>query len=128
MRDFLSFKRATIRYWERRRLIYNLALLLPAVFGYGFTDTMNWVGDAHTTHYSYILPWFALSALGANIWYTFAYVSEFLFGSDEPASRWLRYGRTTTFVGGVLFSMLLALIGGGNIANMEWNYGIRPVS
>ncbi len=128
MRDYLTFKKAAIRYWERRRLIYNLALLLPAVFGYGFTDTMNSVGDTHATHYSYILPWFALSAVGANIWYTFVYVLEFLFGSDEPTSRWLRYGRTAAFVGGVLFSMLVALIGGGNIANMEWFHQFRRVS
>src|SRR5204863_8188833 len=51
MRDCVAFKKAAIRYWERRRAIYNLALLLPALFGYTFSDTMNWVGDPHRTHY-----------------------------------------------------------------------------
>jgi len=127
MHDYPTFKKTAIRYWERRRIFYNLALLLPAFFGYSFTDNMNWVGDAHRADYSFILFFFLLSAVGANICYTFAYVLEFLFGSDEPTSRWVRYGRTTSFVAGLLFSMLLALIGGANIANMEWNFGVRHV-
>jgi hypothetical protein len=125
MRDFLAFKHAAVRYWERRRIIYNLALLLPAFFGYGLADTFNWVGDAHQTHYTFILPLFALSAVGANICYSFSYVLEFLFGGDAPNSRWLRFGRPTAFVGGVLFAMLLAFIGGRNIADMEWYHGIN---
>jgi hypothetical protein len=125
MRDYHASRHTAICYWERRRIIYNIALLLPAWFGYGFTDFLNWAGDPHQTHYSYILPWIALSALGANICYSFAYALEFLFGSDDPTSRWMRYGRTTAFVGGVLFAMLLALIGGRNIAMMEWHYGIN---
>lgn len=120
MSDFHAFRHTAIRYWERRRIIYNLALLLPAWFGYGFADTLNWVGDPHEHHYSYVLPWFALSALGANVCYLFAYALEFLFGSDAPTSRWMRYGRTTALVGGVLLAMLLALIGGAHIAHMAW--------
>ena len=46
MRDYHAFKLAAIRYWERRRVIYNLALLLPAWFGYRFADTLNWVGGS----------------------------------------------------------------------------------
>ena len=125
MNDFQVFKRTAVRYWERRRILYNLALLLPAFFGYGFSDMFNWVGDAHPTHYAYILPWFALSAVGANVCYSFSYALEFLFGSDDPKSRWLQSGSTTVFVGGVLFAMLLALIGGHNIAMMAWDYGVR---
>jgi hypothetical protein len=127
MRDYHAFRHTAIRYWERRRIIYNLALLLPAWLSYGLMDTLNYVGDPHRTHYSFILPLFALSAVGANICYTFAYALEFLLGSDEPTSRWMRYGRTTAFVGGVLFAMLLALIGGWNIAQMEWHYGVKHV-
>jgi hypothetical protein len=39
----------------------------------------------------------------------------------------MRYGRTTAFIGGVLFAMLLALIGGRNIAEMEWHHGFKRV-
>ena len=125
MRDFQAFRRTAIKYWERRRIIYNLALVLPGLVGYAVTDALNWAGDAHPIHYLYIVSLFVLSAIGANVCYSFAYALEFLFGSDDPASSWLRSGRTSAFVGGVLFAMLLALIGGGNIAQMEWNYGIR---
>ncbi len=125
MRDFRSFRRTAIRYWERRRIIYNLALVPPAFFSYGFTDNLNWVGDPHITHYSYILPLFALSAVGANICYTFSYALEFIFGSDNPASRWMTTGRTMVFIAGVLFAMVLAFIGGWNIAELEWYHGFK---
>ena len=127
MRDFHAFRRSAVRYWERRRIIYNAALVLPALVGYGLTDTLNWVGDPHRTHYGYIIPLFLVSAVGANVCYSFSYALEFLFGSDDPTSRWLRSGRTTAFVCGVLFAMLLALVGGRNIAMMEWSYGIKTV-
>lgn len=127
MRDFRAFRQATFRYWERRRIIYNLALVLPALFGFGFTDNLNHVGDPHPIHFSCIIPWFVLSALGANICYSFAYGLEFVFGSDDPMSRWLRFGRASAFVSGTLFAMLLSLTGGYNIAQLHWNYGIRHV-
>jgi hypothetical protein len=117
-----AFRRAAIRYWERRRIIYNLALVPPSLFAYMLTAGVIYVGDPHQTHYYFLLFWFALSALGANICYSFAYALEFLCGSDDPTSRWLRFGRTTAFVGGVVFAMFLALIGGRNIAMMEF-YG-----
>jgi len=127
MRDFQAFRRTAVRYWERRRVVYNLALALPALFGFALTDTLNWVGDPHRIHCAYVLLLFALSAVGANICYSFAYSLEFLFGNDEPTSRWLRFGRTSAFIGGLLFAMFLALIGGYNIAQMHWNYGINHV-
>jgi hypothetical protein len=128
MRDYQAYRHAAVRYWERRRIVYNLALLPPAWLAYGFVDNLNWVGDPHEAQYSYILPLFALSALGANVCYSFAYALEFLFGRDEPNSAWMCYGRTTAFVGGVLFAMLLALIGGRNIAEMEWHHGFKHAS
>src|SRR5688572_30642045 len=128
MRDYHAFKHTAIRYWERRRVIYNLALLLPAWFAYGFVDNLNWVGGPHETQYSYILPWFALSAIGANICYSFAYALEFLFGSDDPTSGWMRYGRTTAFIGGVVLAMLLACVGGRNIAMIEYYEEIKRVA
>jgi len=95
----------------------------PAIFSYGFIDNINWVGDQHETSYSYIVPLFVLSAIGANICYSFAYALEFLFGSNDPTSGWMRYGRTTAFVSGLVFPMFLAFIGGHNIAQMEWHTG-----
>jgi hypothetical protein len=128
MHDFREFRRTAFKYWERRRIVYNLALVLPALVGYGLKDTFNWVGDPHETHYSYIALLFLLSAVGANVCYSFAYALEFVFGTADGKSRWLQFGRTTVFVGGVLLAMGLALVGGWNIAEMEWYHGIKPVS
>ena len=104
MRDYIAYRHTAIRYWEMRRIIYNLALGLPAYFSYGLMDTLNWVGDPHETHYSYILPLFMGSAVAANFCYSFCYALEFVFGSDDPTSRWLHFGRTAVFVAGVLFA------------------------
>ena len=41
MRDFNKFRHIAIRYWERRRIIYNLALVPPAIFSYGFIDNLK---------------------------------------------------------------------------------------
>src|SRR6476646_10713003 len=90
MCDHQAFRRTAVRYWERRRIVYNLALVFPACLSFAFADTMNWMGDPHTIHYRYVLMWFALSAVGANICYSFAYALEFFFGSDDPTSSWLR--------------------------------------
>ena len=74
-----------------------------------------WCSCPHETHYSYVLPLFALSALGANICYSFAYALEFLFGSDDAASRWMRYGRTTAFVTGLYLLCFSRLLAGGTL-------------
>lgn len=124
MHDHQAFRRPAVRYWERRRIVYNLALVLPAWLGFAFTDTINWVGDAHKIYYPYIPIWFALSAVGANICYSFVYALEYFFGSDDPASSWLRFGRTAALIGGILLAMAFALIGGYNIAQLHWSYGI----
>ena len=127
MRDFRAFKHSAVRYWERRRVIYNLALIPPSLFAYMVMSGLNYVGDPHKTHYGLVLFWFTMSAFGANICYSFAYALEFVFGSDDPTSRWLRFGRTTAFVGGVVFAMLLAFIGGRNIAMIEYYEEIKRV-
>lgn len=122
MGDWTTFRGKAIRYWESRRFIYNLLLIPPALLAFVVTDVMNYVGDSqpHLVLYRFLIFWFALSAIGANICYSFAYVLEFLCGSDDPTSRWLRFGRTTAFAGGVLLSIVLAFVGGRNIAMMEF--------
>ena len=122
MRDYHAFRKTAIRYWERRRIIYNVALVPPSGLTYMLGAAVARVGDDYGWHPYYVVVLFAMSALGANICYSFAYVLEFFFGSDDPSSRWLRFGRTTVFVTGLLFSMLLALVGGRNISLIEFYY------
>jgi hypothetical protein len=126
MNDYRAFRSSAIRYWERRRIFYNLALVPPAFFSYVLSAGVIYVGDPHRSYYFYVLGLFAASALGANVCYSFAYALEFFFGSGNPESRWLRFGRTCIFSAGVLFAMVLALIGGRNIALIEFYHGLHP--
>jgi hypothetical protein len=121
MRDYPAFRKTAIRYWERRRIFYNLALILPTLFGYGlFAGVSVGVGDQRHLSTSTVITLFVVSAIGANACYSFGYALEFLFGSDAPDSRWLRFWRPLLIVLGTLFAMLLALVGGRNIAAIEY--------
>jgi len=122
MRDYRAFRQSAVRYWERRRIIYNIALVPPSFFSYMLAAGVISVGDERPLHHYYVLFLFIVSALGANICYTFSYALEFLFGSDDPESRWLRLGRSAAFCSGLVFSILLSLVGGRNIAFMEFYY------
>jgi hypothetical protein len=127
MNSCSPFRRSAIRYWEWRRIFYNVALVPSALIGYGVTDVVNHVGDLHNSNNARLFVWFVLAAVGANICYTFTYALEFFFGSDDPNSRWLRHGRISTFLGGVLLAILLALIGGRDIANLDFYYEVRSL-
>ena len=125
MIDFKSYRRSAIRYWEWRRIFYNLALVPPAFIGFvvcGATSAA--AGDASILSMEEILVQFIMSAIGANICYTFAYVFEFLFGGNAPESRWPRWGRTVAFASGMFIAIMLAFFGGVNIAKMQ--YGVNP--
>src|SRR5690349_15483060 len=113
MRDYDGFRKSAIRYWERRRLFYNLALILPAVLGY-FLSAMvpAAVGDKSHLGSGAIIALFMVSALGANVCYCFGYALEFIFGSDEPDCRWVSFWRPVSFELGTLVSIALAFVGG----------------
>lgn len=122
MLDYQTFRRGALRYWEKRRLWYNLALILPTLLGYAPSEVSAAVGDPPRLSSAAVFGLFALSALGANICYSFAYALEFIFATEDPTSRWLAFGRRFFFVAGVLFAMMLAFIGGRNIHIMEYYY------
>lgn len=122
MRDDDGYRKIAIRYWEWRRIFYNLALVVPSGVGYALVVKFERMGYSYNWHPYYVILLLALSALGANICYSFAYALEFLFGSGHPSSRWQRFGRRTAFIAGVLFAMVLAFFGGRNIALMEFYY------
>lgn len=121
MRDFDAFRGSAIRYWELR-IIYNIALIPPAFAGYVVPAGISaGVGDEAQFGLCGILLLFFLSALGANVCFSFAYALEFLFGNDAPESPWLLFWRPLLMVLGTLFAMLLAFCGGANIAIMEYS-------
>jgi hypothetical protein len=122
MLDYESFRHAALRYWEKRRLWYNLALVPPALLGYAPSALSAAVGDQQRLGSAGVIGLFVLSAVGANVCYSGAYALEFFFATDDPHSRWLRSGRRFFFVAGILFGMGLAFIGGRNIHIMEYSF------
>ena len=115
--------RSAFRYWELRRIWYNVALAAAAFFGY-FTDTaLSYaVDDREYLGGSKIVALFLFSAVGANLCYSFAYAFEFWFGRNDTESRWLRCGRTRAFVSGVILGIVLAFVGGRCIGDMQFDY------
>ena len=116
MNDFSTFKKSAIRYWERRRIHYNLALVLPALLGYSAQSrAMSGLGDwvAGLMVGLFLLVFYAVVA---NICFSFGYALEFHFGTDAPDSRWVRRWRPVLVVLGTMFAMYLALVGGEDIA------------
>jgi hypothetical protein len=125
IRDHAAYKRAAIRYWERNRIFYNLLLVPPAFLGYFLTAVLYYIHATFDMQYLFLLYQFAFWALCANICYSFVYVPEFFFGSDDPKSRWLRFGRDSVYMVGVFFSMFLALLISCSIAVAEF-YRVYP--
>jgi hypothetical protein len=119
MRDFLTFRRAAIRYWELRRIFYNLALVPPTLLGYLFGSGHN-TGMSLDTFSALLL--FSLYVIGANVCYTFAYAIEFLIGGDDQRLWWMRFGRLIALVAGVVLGMLLALGGAYDFARAVHSY------
>jgi len=121
MRDFATFRTSAIRYWERRRLVYNLLLVPPALFGYfTATELSVAVGDHSYVGILGIGLLFLVAAIGANVCYSTCYSLEFVFGSDEASSAWLRFGRRVALIAGIIFAMMLAVVGGRNIGLLEY--------
>lgn len=121
MNNYIAFRVSEIRYWEWRRIAFNLSLILPAALGYlAVGEISAAVGDRHNFGLLGLFVHVLVAACGANICYTFSYVLAFLCGSDEASSLWLRFGRRSVFVSGTLFAMLVAFVGGRTIALMQY--------
>jgi len=123
LHNFATFRAAAIRYWERRRIFWNLALVLPALIGYfpGAAVSAG-LGDVRHVDDRRLLILFVSYVFAANICFTLAYVLEFLFGDDDPQSRWLRHGRPLTFLVGTALGMFLAFLGGVAIFRAEYGF------
>ena len=119
---FPEFRRATFKYWEKRRLAYNLFLLFPAFLGYFPAEISGAVGDRKFLGTPGITGLWSLCFIGANICFTFIYALEFIFAAQKPNGSWFTSGRSACFVLGTLFALFLSFACARNIALWE-NYG-----
>lgn len=128
MKEIAELKRSAIRYWERRRIIYNVALVPPSLLVYLLNSGIaEGVGDPRRFGLLFVGLLFVLSAVAANICYSFAYALEFIFLNDRPVSGWKGSGRQITFICGTLLAMILAAFGGQQIYWIQYAPHLLPV-
>jgi hypothetical protein len=98
-RDYLG---DAIRYWEPRRIVYNLLLAVIVVYhfvkGLPFSKTV--------VQFNSLLLLFVLAVL-ANVAYCAAYVPDVFAQMSSLRDSWLRY-RWVLFIVGLAFAAVLA--------------------
>lgn len=89
-------------WWESKRLLYNLALIVGAFFAYLITCTSS-------REFSLVdsIIWF----FGANLFYTMSWVFELLFYKFYGKYPFNRTSRKTIIVLGTLFSIWWTCLG-----------------
>ena len=127
MDDFIQFRhyrREAIKYWERRRIIWNLLLVPPALFSYWFALQFPDPEQVSPVFgFDQVAMLFFAAAVGANICYCAAYIAEFLMADSNLEGGWQNGGRTAVFVAGCVIGVGLALAGGQQIAMMQLDTG-----
>ena len=92
-----------VRYWERRRVIYNAILALITVGGFLLLMPRSLqVFEAETIYGTFLL------AVAANVAYCAAYIPDIFAQATAYRNRWLRW-RWTLFVAGMLFAVVIAI-------------------
>jgi len=97
-RELLS---SSARYWEPRRILYNLILFAVCVIWFAG----SWPHFRPALHLEYLFPMVFL-ALMANICYTAAYIVDIPLLTSTWKTIWLSR-RWILFVTGMLFALLL---------------------
>ncbi len=119
--EFADYRREAIRYWERRRIVWNLILVPPSVFAYMFAAGIAiGIGDQRQFGYPMVAALFCFAAVGANICYSLAYVIEFWVAGRDAEDAYRTTGRRLLFALGCLVGIGLALAGGRDIAILQY--------
>jgi hypothetical protein len=98
-RDYLG---NAIRYWEPRRILYNLLLVGIVVFHF----VRRWPASRSALEFNGLLFLFVLAVL-ANVAYCAAYVPDIFAQMSNLRDSWLRY-RWIVLVIGLAFAGILA--------------------
>jgi hypothetical protein len=92
-----------VRYWEPRRIAYNLAL--TAVAGFVVVRTWPHFRPAFALR---TIPPLAILVVLANVCYSAAYLAEFLVQDEASRASWRRW-RWILLLAGTLLAMFIAL-------------------
>jgi len=106
-----DFRKSTVSYWEKRRLIYNLLLLPSALLGWNLSADFTYSIDDRipaSTGDPFVIRSVLYLLLLANVCYSMVYVLEVFMMSEKRKPFWPRGGRTVVFGIGCALGMLLA--------------------
>jgi|GEM_PF-1605853 len=122
-------RREVIKYWEKRRIIFNLligAVTLPIYLLR--TGISEGVGDTkYLAEYQVVLLFLGFFII-LNICYSFVYVLEFLFGANDLSTPWRRTARFVIFVVGCLIGAVCAIAAARDIGGFEYSPPIGCLS
>jgi hypothetical protein len=90
-----------VRYWEPRRLVYNLALSVVVI------GNALLLGPTFWSQREYLIPFLTRAALLANICYCAAYPIDLFLEAPERGGVWPRR-RWVLFTSGTVFAMMIA--------------------
>jgi hypothetical protein len=108
--DFIAAKSASVKYWERGRLIYLLLLCPASAAGYFMGEVVAALTFGDTAFLStwQILMMFCVGFVNANIAFSFAYVVDFSFMGTSRYKKHIESGRSVWFASGCFLGMILA--------------------
>src|SRR3972149_8726651 len=90
-----------IRYWERGRIVYNVALIVVVAAYF----VMNWPGSKNSLTIDLVQSLFVLAVL-ANVAYCAAYPVDVFAQLSGVRDGWLRYRWVLFLIGGVFAGII----------------------
>lgn len=126
MTDSDTYRTDAIRYWERKRLWYNAALVVPTLMGFSLSGLANATMRMSRVGLGEILFALMLMIVAANVVFCLAYAFEFLCASRGRPLKQLWLARRVVFAVGLLLAAVLAFIGGRNLAYLQM-HGFRII-
>ncbi len=125
--DEFAERRSAIRYWERKRLWYNAALVVPTILGLALGGLANSLDDLPSkVGLSGMLFALLLLIVAANLVFCLAYAFEFFWAGRRGPTPRLQFARRVVFVIGLLLAAVLAFVGGVNLAYLPV-HGFRVI-
>ncbi len=119
--DYQSYRNTAFKYWETRRIIWNVILCVVSIPSYLFCAGLAvGIGDRPEFDLTWVIIHFMAAAVGANVCYTLAYAVEFYFAFGKHHEDYLERGRSFVFFLGCVAGIFLAIAGGREIALLQY--------